>query len=141
MNINARITEGLPEDAAMIRRKVFMEEQGFEDEFDETDATAWHIVLYQNAEPVATGRAFPSREDSSIWILGRIAVLKEYRKLHLGREIIAGLEQTARQGRAIKTALSAQIQARPFYEKNGYIASGAVYYDESCPHIHMEKTL
>ncbi|MDY4474645.1 GNAT family N-acetyltransferase [Mitsuokella sp.] len=37
--------------------------------------------------------------------------------------------------------LSAQIQARPFYEKLGYRASGEEYLDEYCPHIRMEKEL
>lgn len=30
----------------MIREEVFMKEQEFHDEFDETDQTASHIVLY-----------------------------------------------------------------------------------------------
>ena len=36
----------LPEDAALIRQKIFMEEQGFVDEFDAIDPQADHIVLY-----------------------------------------------------------------------------------------------
>lgn len=35
--------------------------------------------------------------------------------------------------------LSAQVRVRPFYEALGYIASGDEYFDEGCPHIHMEK--
>lgn len=38
--------EYLAEDAKMIRQIVFMQEQGFVDEFDDTDLQATQIVLY-----------------------------------------------------------------------------------------------
>ena len=37
--------DGLPPQAAAIRRAVFMDEQGFRDEFDEIDPRASHLVL------------------------------------------------------------------------------------------------
>jgi len=36
----------LSEDVIRIRQTVFMEEQGFQNEFDEVDKTATHIVMY-----------------------------------------------------------------------------------------------
>lgn len=124
-----------------IREEVFIKEQKFENEFDEIDETAYHLVLFQNNLPVATGRMYPSTEDSAAYILGRIAVLKEYRKCHLGKEVLTILENKAKNLGAEKTVLSAQMQAKGFYEKNGYKKFGEVYYDEYCPHIHMEKIL
>ena len=44
----------LTDDVKIIRQKVFMEEQGFENEFDGIDDTAIHIVLYDEKTPVAT---------------------------------------------------------------------------------------
>ena len=38
----------LNEDAASIRKSVFMEEQGFVNEFDDVDGAAKHIVLYND---------------------------------------------------------------------------------------------
>lgn len=124
-----------------IREEVFIKEQKFENEFDEIDEIAYHLVLFQNNLPVATGRMYPSTEDSAAYILGRIAVLKEYRKCHLGKEVLTILENKAKNLGAEKTVLSAQMQAKGFYEKNGYKKFGEVYYDEYCPHIHMEKIL
>ena len=40
-----------------------------------------------------------------------------------------------------KVVISAQCQARAFYEKLGYTAFGEEYLDEYCPHIDMEKKL
>lgn len=36
--------------------------------------------------------------------------------------------------------LSAQLQAKGFYEKLGYLAYGDEYMDEHCPHIMMKKS-
>lgn len=50
--------EYLAEDAKMIRQRVFMQEQGFVDEFDDTDLQATQIVLYDAGKPIATCRIF-----------------------------------------------------------------------------------
>ena len=38
-------------------------------------------------------------------------------------------------------SLSAQVQAKPFYESLGYRAEGEEYLDEGCPHVMMRKVL
>ena len=53
----------LPDDARLIREMVFVKEQGFEDEFDDQDAAATHLVLYgDDGTPMGTGRFFKSGE-------------------------------------------------------------------------------
>ena len=42
----------LPEQAMEIRQNGFVEEQGFQDEFDETDSRAVHFVLFDGEKPV-----------------------------------------------------------------------------------------
>ena len=79
-------------DARAIRQSVFVEEQGFEYEFDDIDETALHLVLYdENDNPCATGRLF----FDGCMKIGRIAVMKEYRGQSLGSEVIAILEEKA----------------------------------------------
>ena len=63
--------------ARKIREKVFIEEQGFEVEFDNIDESATHILLTIDGDPAATGRVFP--KEDGVYILGRIAVLPQYR--------------------------------------------------------------
>lgn len=41
-----RVYDELPEEASRIRREVFVEEQGFMEEFDEIDGWANHLVLF-----------------------------------------------------------------------------------------------
>lgn len=79
--------EYLAEDAKMIRQRVFMQEQGFVDEFDDTDLQATQIVLYDEGKPIATCRIFPGNERNA-FILGRLAVLKEYRGKNIGAQML-----------------------------------------------------
>ncbi|WP_281518536.1 GNAT family N-acetyltransferase [Thomasclavelia cocleata] len=126
-------------DARLIRQHVFVEEQGFENEFDEIDEYAYHLVIYQNDEAIATGRMY--EKDQETMILGRIAIIKECRKIGLGSKIVLRLENEAKQLGYIITQLSAQQRAQGFYEKLGYQTQGEVYYDEWCPHVTMKKLL
>lgn len=133
-------TIGLTEDARRIREEVFVKEQGFSLEFDETDATASHLVFYEDGCPAAVCRYFPS-EHPGEYILGRVAVLPPYRGKHLGKEILETAEQMILADGGTKITLSAQKRVKLFYEKNGYTAQGDEYLDEFCPHIHMSKIL
>lgn len=135
-----RIQQGLIPDAKDIREEVFMKEQGFHQEFDEVDETAWHLVLYEKGEAVGCCRLFPS-DEPDVFILGRLAVRKSCRGRHYGERIVQEAERWLRGRHVKKLALSAQVRVQPFYEMLGYTASGDVYLDEYCPHIHMEKEL
>lgn len=130
----------LPEEARSIRQAVFMEEQGFKNEFDDIDSTAIHAVGFIDGVPAATGRVFPAEEDDAYY-LGRLAVRKEFRKGGTGSAIVAFLENEAAKHGASKIILHAQIQAQPFYEKNGYTAEGEPFLDETTPHITMVKKI
>lgn len=131
----------LPNDARYIREEVFVKEQGFQDEFDEYDDQAFHLIIYYDGKAVATGRVFTTCVPSKVFTIGRVAVLPEYRNLHLGNKILEFLEEKAKEEGALRIELSAQCRVQAFYEKNGYVASGDIYYEEFCPHIHMEKIL
>ncbi|WP_058486346.1 GNAT family N-acetyltransferase [Defluviitalea phaphyphila] len=141
MNIEKVFYNKACKDSLYIRKKVFMEEQGFKNEIDDYDNKGIHLVLYIDEKPVATGRLHIKDMDSKIYKIGRIAVLKEYRNKQLGKKIIEILEAKAKKEGAKKIVISAQCQAQDFYKKNGYIAKGDIYYEEFCPHIYMEKII
>lgn len=126
-------------DSKMIRQTVFVNEQGFENEFDDIDDYAYHLVLYLDNHPVATARMYC--KDQATMILGRIAVLKKYRKYGLGTKLVQRLEKEAQKLKFSTVKLSAQQQAMSFYQKLGYKSFGDIYYDEWCPHITMVKNI
>lgn len=127
------------EDAMTVRRVVFHNEQGFTEEVDRHDKDACHVVLYDVDRPIATGRAYPYEGD--VYKIGRVAVLKNYRTVGAGRQVMAALEKYLREQGARFIQLSAQKQAVRFYQKLGYRAQGEWYMDEHCPHIDMRKHL
>ncbi len=130
----------LCEEAKYIRTEVFMKEQGFKDEFDEWDNKVSHVVLFVDGKAAGTARLLP-RENNKTFVIGRVAVLEKYRKLHIGSKIINELEIMAKKLDGISIELSAQCRVQGFYEKLGYVAIGETYLDEFCEHIHMEKQL
>ena len=79
-------------------------------------------------------------ENGSAYI-GRLAVRREFRGQRLGATIMIAAENTIRKAGFKTCGLSAQVQARPFYESLGYKAEGDEYLDEDCPHIFMRKVL
>lgn len=132
--------KGLPEDALEIRKRVFVDEQGFRDEFDDTDKIATHLVGYEEGKPVAVCRVFPGEEDGE-YVLGRMAVVKEQRHKGMGTEMLRGAEDFVREDGGRSMALHAQCRASEFYERAGYEKRGEVGFEEDCPHIWMKKPL
>ena len=62
--------DALPPEAAAIRQAVFVEEQGFQEEFDAIDRHALHLLLFADGRPVGTLRAF-TEDGGTRWHIGR----------------------------------------------------------------------
>lgn len=135
-----KVYDELCDDAKKIRTEVFVEEQGFEIEFDDTDMLAKHIVGYDGEKPVAVCRYFYDNAHKS-YMVGRIAVAKDSRGMHYGDKILAFAEQRTKEDGGKNVSVSAQTRVSGFYEKQGYKKQGSEYFDEFCPHILMTKTL
>ena len=130
----------LPDDAIMIRKVVFEDEQGFEEEFDELDESdkVKHMVFYMDGDPIGTCRYYIEDGEHRI---GRIAVIKKYRGKGIGQMIVRCAEDKILEIGGRETVLSAQVRAKGFYEKMGYVGEGEIYMEEMCPHIKMRKSL
>lgn len=121
-----------------LRIEIFVKEQGVpeENEFDEFDNTVPHLVIFSDGEPVATGRIIPYGENSVK--IGRIAVKKDKRGLHLGERIVKELLRKSKEDGAEKVYVGAQTHAVGFYEKCGFQKVGTPeYLEENIPHYDM----
>lgn len=128
--------------AAQVRLAVFVTEQGYprELEFDDLDETAWHLTLLDGDMPVAAARLVIL--SPGVLKPGRIAVLKEYRKQHLGARLMEELLKKAGQLGAKELHIGAQVQAQGFYEKFGFHVCGEpVYMDVHIPHVDMIREM
>ena len=130
----------LCDDAKKIRDEVFVKEQHFQNEYDDIDNYAIHLVFYNNEIPIATCRFFQG-ENKDEYIVGRIAVLKEHRGNHYGEIILNTVEKLIKNDGGSIISLSAQIRVQAFYEKFGYKAVGEKYFDEYYEHINMKKCI
>lgn len=134
-------TKFLSDDAKAIREEVFVREQKFTNEFDEIDKKAYHIVMYKDDTPIACCRFYKDDKIKDNYVAGRIAVRKEYRGNHIGKAVLDEIENEVKKLGGTLISLSAQLRVKGFYELSGYKASGDIYFDEYCEHIHMEKKL
>lgn len=140
-----RFEQGNFGDAQIVRTRVFMEEQGFQDEFDQLDQNpdTIHVTLYIHDTLVGCSRTFPDPKPTceGRWIFGRLAVLPEARKEGCGAALLAESERLARLAGATEMHLHAQCRVAAFYEHAGYEQYGSVELDEHVEHIWMKKLL
>lgn len=124
----------LPEEAINIRTKVFVEEQGFKEEFDTIDKIAEHLILFVDDNPIGTCRYY-KKDDS--YYFGRLAILKEYRNKNYGGLLLKEAINNLKKENAHKVILNSQLSAKDFYIKHDFLQEGEVFYEEGCPHIKM----
>ena len=121
-----------------LRIDIFVKEQGVpeENEFDDYDMQVPHLVIFLDGEAVATGRVIPYGEDAVK--IGRIAVKKDKRGLHLGEKIVLELLRKSKEDGAKTVCVGAQTHAVGFYEKCGFKLLGTPeYLEENIPHYDM----
>lgn len=128
------------EELSDIRRLVFIEEQNVpqELEWDEFDDSCLHFLAFLDNKAIACARL---KTDGQI---GRMAVLKPYRKLGIGMQLLKYVMHTAENSPQItqeKLYLHAQASAVAFYEKQGFKTVGDVFYEADIPHREMLKKL
>ena len=120
---------------AQIRRHVFIEEQNVSEEleWDEYDDSSTHFLVTLADKVIATARL---KADGQI---GRMAVLAEYRNRGIGSELLHFVLQHAASLNLKQIYLHAQLDAIPFYEKQGFTAFGDIFYEANIPHLKMLK--
>jgi len=122
---------------AAVRRKVFVEEQKVpvEIELDDFDETAAHWLACYNDIPVGTCRMLADGH------IGRLAVLKEYRGLNIGKQLLVAAVNEARKENKFEVYLYAQTHARDFYQAAGFAVVGEEFMDAGIPHLPMKMRL
>lgn len=120
-----------------IRHQVFIEEQAIPeaDEFDDKDSEAIHWLAY-GPENVLMGTARLVGDK-----VGRMAVLKPYRKRGVGSALMRRIIRYAAQNGLESIQLDAQMHAIPFYESMKFESSGPVFTDVGIAHQHMTLAL
>jgi predicted GNAT family N-acyltransferase len=122
----------------MIRETVFIMEQDVheDEEFDGRDEGALHLLAEDpKGRPIATARMLPDGQ------VGRMAVLRHWRKKGVGSAMLIKLFVEARVRGLKQLRADAQVRALPFYEKHGFWAVGEEFLDARIPHLKVIKEL
>jgi predicted GNAT family N-acyltransferase len=138
MEITTGSWDIMKEEARQIRCKVFVEEQNVpvEIEWDDFDAGALHALARDDSgRAVATGRLLPDKR------IGRMAVLKEARGSGIGSKVLSALIDAARSRGDSFVTIHAQLHAKPFYEKFGFVPFGNEFLEADIPHVEMRLSL
>ena len=114
-----------------VRHAVFVVEQRVPEslEWDDADARSLH-ALARDREDHAIGcaRLLPDGH------IGRVAVVAAWRRRGVGSALLRVLGHT-------RVILTAQVDAMPFYERHGFVASGGVFDEAGIAHRVMERGL
>ncbi len=121
-----------------IRECVFIQEQcvPVELEWDELDPVCLHILAKDgDGQSVGTARLLPDGH------IGRIAVLKEWRKQGVGSALLQWMIEEMKSSGKQQAMLNAQTDAVKFYEKFGFRVVGDMFMDAGIPHVQMHLAL
>ena len=131
--------------ALAIRAIVFIEEQKcpFDEEVDSYDLlnnpNVIHFIVKENNQPIATARViFPEEHEVK---LGRIAILKDFRRKGLGTHFMKHLIQRLKTDRYTHISIHAQEHLQSFYEELGFCREGDIFDEAGIPHIKMFQSL
>ncbi|HTQ76434.1 MAG TPA: GNAT family N-acetyltransferase [Burkholderiales bacterium] len=125
-------------EAGPIRFSIFVGEQDVSPgiELDDKDAECMHAIAYDDdGKAVGTGRLLPDGH------IGRLAVVKEWRRRGIGAQLMEALLAEARRRGHKEVVISAQLQAAEFYRGLGFAAEGKVYQEAGILHQQMRKAL
>lgn len=124
-----------------VRKSVFIKEQNIskDDEWDGLDDVATQYVAVNGKIVIGTARVrFLDSDNAKI---ERMAVLKPFRRIGVGREIINIIEQSLKQQNVSTAILHAQWEAIPFYISYGYKQIGDPFIEAGIKHVMMKKEL
>lgn len=126
--------EALGPEAARIRSRVFVHEQHVppEEELDAMDDRCLHALARNEVgKPIGTGRLLPDGH------IGRMAVDQAWRGRGVGSLVLRALVGEARRRGHSQVLLAAQLHARPFYARHGFVEEGETFMDAGIPHRLM----
>ncbi len=123
-----------------IRREVFHRELLIDGELarDPEDRHAAHFLAMADGYPVATACLLLKE---SIAVIGRMAVLPDYRSQGVGRQLLDYITGYASEKGAQEARLSALASARTFFFSRGFSEDGAPYLEAGRMHIDLRKDL
>ena len=163
MSMNVKFHTGtesdIYRDAVMLRKQIFVEEQGIElhREMDDLDGESVHFVAYVAGVPVGTARIYSvegvgagdsasvstgdGAESDSAAKLGRVAVAKAFRHQGIALAMCRFCVEYAREQGFSQVYVNAQTYISSLYAALGFSVCGEEFLEEGIPHLKMALSL
>lgn len=119
------------DDLHFVRTTVFVVEQQIpaEMEFDQLDPHCHHVIARDlHARPIGCGRL------SADGKIGRMAVVKEWRRQGVGAALLGNLLEKAQKLGLTQVAAHAQLDALGFYQRFGFSTQGETFMEAGIAH-------
>lgn len=126
------------------RFEVFAREQRIidEDDLDGLDDKCIHIFLKDNGKIATYCRIVPKEIGYDYISIGRVLVLKQYRKKGLAKEMMEECIKYIKENTDEKTiVVSAQKYVENLYKSVGFTSISQIYEEAGIPHIKMRLRL
>jgi predicted GNAT family N-acyltransferase len=152
--VTAQVRLARPDDMPAVyalRHEVFVIGQGVpvELERDDLDDEAEHAAAVVAGSVIGTGRLVVGRideegrhdPDDTLGTIGRMAVDPAAQGTGVGRALLDLLVERAGVLGLAQVELHAQLHARGFYERAGFVPFGDVYLEAGIEHVGMRRGL
>ena len=123
------------------RFEVFAMEQKIieEQDFDDKDKLCYHGFFKDNGRIIAYGRIVLKGLSYDECSIGRVLVLKPYRRQGLAKKLLENLiEYINGELKEEHITISAQVYAKDLYKSVGFEEYGEIYDEVDIPHIKMK---
>lgn len=121
------------------RAEVFVVEQNcvYQD-LDNKDLGAYHVIIREDGKIVAYLRVLDRGVSYDTASVGRVITTAQGRGRGIGLILLnEGIKAAKEYFSADRITISAQCQARGFYEKVGFVAVSEPYLEDDIPHVRM----
>lgn len=125
--------------AFAVRRQVFVEEQGISEDlvFDDCDDDTMYMVVTHRGIVIGTARVrFVEAKQAK---LERMAVLRPFRGMGIGKTIVSFLIAELKSKQVERVVLHAQYGVVDFYKTCGFNTVGSPFVEADIRHLRMER--
>jgi len=122
-----------------VRQAVFVNEQHVPSELETDTLDPWcqHVIARELDDQVVIGTARLSPEG----VIGRMAVSSPWRRRQVGSALLEALLERAKTQGIHHVQLNAQVQARDFYARHGFLPTGDIFVEAGIEHQLMRRRL